>query len=142
MSSNKHIHGTNGRTGFFQGCSNISVTVSRPFIKRDNFQRDNKLIEGFGVFLPMCALGNSVAQFGEGYEGNTYVADLVLQKTLEHGSRLLLDDLNADIGVKQQFHQKLSRLSNSGWTRSDMKSRENFFKLPKREFHESLRGIK
>src|SRR6266498_3381518 len=97
MSSDKHVHSANGSAGLFQSCADVAISKGCFFVKGGDIQGDNELIKGFGVFLPMLALGNSITQFGKGNGRNAYVADLIFQKMLEHGRWLLFDNVNTNI---------------------------------------------
>jgi hypothetical protein len=48
----------------------------------------------------------AVLQFGQCNSGNTDIPDLEGAEPLQHDLRLLLDDVDADIGIQHHLHQK------------------------------------
>src|ERR1019366_4480621 len=84
---------------------------------------------GFIPFL-LLALRRAEGKLSQGNRGDPDIARCVAFEALQHRRGLVADQMDACVGVEQNLHRNTSeRFCCSGWSRSAMKSSENWPRL-------------
>jgi len=106
MSSDQEIHRSDRRPFPFKRCTESPIGSGGIPIERCDFERREKLGESETILCGMPALTHAIIEFRYGDAGDSDVTDRMREKSFECGRRVLLDEIDADIGVQHQFHAK------------------------------------
>lgn len=64
------------------------------------------MVECRSILRRLAALACSIVQFRHCDAGDADIPDRMGEESFEHGGRLLLDEVDADVGVQHQLHAK------------------------------------
>ena len=103
MGSNKHVKGADYSPPSFKPCTKFSIGPSGFVVEIEYHERQKKLLKGLLVLGRVLALLDSEFQFSYGDRGDGYSTSSKGIKTLEDRWRSPLNQIDADIRVKEEI---------------------------------------
>jgi len=110
VGSDQQVHRANRTPSFFQDRPGLAVGNGSLPVECGDFQGRNKLLQRFTIPSGLPAFARPVFQFRERDNRDPQVADRKRPEPSKHGLGLLLDDVNADVGIEHDFHEKARSL--------------------------------